>query len=47
MTCGRPRAITPITENMYFTEIDGAPYGVKPMNCVAHMLIYNTRQRSY
>ena len=34
-------------ENMYFTEIDGLPYGVKPMNCVAHMLIYNTKQRSY
>jgi len=34
-------------ENMYFTEIDGSPYGVKPMNCVAHMLIYNTKQRSY
>ncbi len=34
-------------ENMYFTEIDGQPYGVKPMNCVAHMLIYNTTQRSY
>lgn len=34
-------------ENMYFTEIDDVPYGVKPMNCVAHMLIYNTRQRSY
>lgn len=34
-------------ENMYFTEIDEVPYGVKPMNCVAHMLIYNTSQRSY
>lgn len=34
-------------ENMYFTEIDGSPYGVKPMNCVAHMLIYNTTQHSY
>ena len=34
-------------ENMYFTEIDEVPYGVKPMNCVAHMLIYNTTQRSY
>lgn len=34
-------------ENMYFTEIDGVPYGVKPMNCVAHMLIYNTKQHSY
>jgi threonyl-tRNA synthetase len=31
-------------ENMYFTEIDEVPYGVKPMNCVAHMLIYNTSQ---
>jgi threonyl-tRNA synthetase len=34
-------------ENMYFTEIDGVPYGVKPMNCVAHMLIYNSTQHSY
>ncbi|MBZ4648897.1 MAG: threonyl-tRNA synthetase [Desulfomicrobiaceae bacterium] len=34
-------------ENMYFTEIDGVPYGVKPMNCVAHMLIYTTTQHSY
>ena len=34
-------------ENMYFTQIDDIPYGVKPMNCVAHMLIYNARLRSY
>jgi len=34
-------------ENMYFTEIDDVPYGVKPMNCVAHMMIYNTGMKSY
>jgi len=34
-------------ENMYFTEIDEVPYGVKPMNCVAHMLIYKSQLRSY
>ncbi len=34
-------------ENMYFTEIDDVPYGVKPMNCVAHMLIYKSHMRSY
>lgn len=34
-------------ENMYFTEIDDQVYGIKPMNCLAHMLIYNTRIRSY
>ena len=34
-------------ENMYFTEIDDVPYGVKPMNCVAHMLIYNSGLKSY
>ncbi len=34
-------------ENMYFTEIDDQSYGVKPMNCLAHMLIYNSRIRSY
>lgn len=32
---------------MYFTEIDDVPYGVKPMNCVAHMLIYKSHMRSY
>ncbi len=34
-------------ENMYFTEIEKDIYGIKPMNCVAHMLIYNTHLRSY
>lgn len=34
-------------ENMYFTEIDGQAYGIKPMNCLAHMLIYKSRLRSY
>jgi threonyl-tRNA synthetase len=34
-------------ENMYFTEVDDAPYGIKPMNCLAHMLIYKSKVRSY
>ncbi|MCA1945912.1 MAG: threonine--tRNA ligase, partial [Desulfovibrio sp.] len=34
-------------ENMYFTEVDGQSYGVKPMNCLSHMLIYKSRLRSY
>ena len=34
-------------ENMYFTEIEGDAYGVKPMNCLAHMLIYGSHLRSY
>lgn len=34
-------------ENMYFTEIDSVAYGIKPMNCLAHMLIYKSRKRSY
>jgi len=34
-------------EHMYFTEVEGQAYGIKPMNCVAHMLIYKSRIRSY
>ena len=34
-------------ENMYFTEVDGQGYGIKPMNCLAHMLIYKSKLRSY
>jgi threonyl-tRNA synthetase len=34
-------------ENMYFTEIDNQSYGIKPMNCLSHMLIYRSRIRSY
>jgi threonyl-tRNA synthetase len=35
------------SENMYFTEIDGQAYAIKPMNCVAHMFIYRSRLRSF
>ena len=34
-------------ENMYFTKIDEQEYGIKPMNCLAHMLIYKSKLRSY
>ena len=34
-------------ENMYFTVIDDQEYGLKPMNCLAHMMIYKSRIRSY
>jgi threonyl-tRNA synthetase len=34
-------------ENMYFTEVEGGAYGIKPMNCLAHMLIYKSKLRSY
>lgn len=34
-------------ENMYFTEVDEMSFGVKPMNCLAHMMIYKSHLRSY
>ena len=34
-------------DNMYFTQIDGNPYAVKPMNCPGGLLIYRSRRRSY
>jgi threonyl-tRNA synthetase len=34
-------------ENMYFTEVDEQGYGIKPMNCLAHMMIYKSQLRSY
>ncbi len=34
-------------DNMYFTEVEGQMYGIKPMNCLAHMLIYKSQVRSY
>ena len=34
-------------ENMYFTTIDEQSYGIKPMNCLSHMLIYGSELRSY
>jgi len=32
---------------MYYTEIDEQSYGIKPMNCPGHLLIYRSRTRSY
>ena len=34
-------------ENMYFTEIDEIEFGVKPMNCVGHIKVYEHDLRSY
>ncbi len=34
-------------ENMYFTDIDGQGYGIKPMNCLSHMVIYRSQLRSF
>ncbi|NLO17869.1 MAG: threonine--tRNA ligase [Arcobacter butzleri] len=34
-------------ENMYFTQIDGQEYGIKPMNCVGHIQIYKNSLVSY
>jgi len=34
-------------ENMYFTEVDEQGFGIKPMNCLSHMMIYKSQLRSY
>jgi len=34
-------------DNMYFTDIEGRPLGLKPMNCPAHIQIYDDERRSY
>lgn len=34
-------------ENMYFTVIDEQEYGIKPMNCVGHIKVYQSEIRSY
>jgi len=34
-------------ENMYLTEIDEQEYGLKPMNCIGHILIYKQSVKSY
>lgn len=34
-------------ENMYFTQIDEQEYGIKPMNCVGHIKVYQNDVRSY
>ncbi len=32
---------------MYYTDVEGQSYGIKPMNCPGHLLIYNSETRSY
>lgn len=34
-------------ENMYFTQIDDIEFGVKPMNCVGHIKVYENDLHSY
>ncbi|WP_228568761.1 threonine--tRNA ligase [Campylobacter sputorum] len=34
-------------ENMYFTNIEEQEYGIKPMNCVGHIKVYQNEIRSY
>ena len=34
-------------ENMYFTEIDEAPFAIKPMNCPGGILVYKNSIHSY
>jgi threonyl-tRNA synthetase len=34
-------------DHMYFTEVEGREMGLKPMNCPAHIQIYNNSRRSY
>ncbi|SFO35582.1 threonyl-tRNA synthetase [Acidaminococcus fermentans] len=34
-------------ENMYFTQIDGDDYAIKPMNCPGGMLVYANEPHSY
>jgi threonyl-tRNA synthetase len=34
-------------DHMYFTEVEGRQMGLKPMNCPAHIQIYNADRRSH
>jgi threonyl-tRNA synthetase len=34
-------------ENMYFTEVEEREFGVKPMNCPGHFLLYKSQAFSY
>ena len=34
-------------DNMYFTKIDDVDYGIKPMNCLSHIMVYRSTIRSY
>ncbi|HEY3398741.1 MAG TPA: threonine--tRNA ligase [Armatimonadota bacterium] len=32
---------------MYFTDVEGQSYGIKPMNCPGHILLYKSNTHSY
>jgi threonyl-tRNA synthetase len=34
-------------DKMYFTDVEGQPMGLKPMNCPAHTQLYKAARRSY
>ena len=34
-------------QNMYFTNIEEAEYGIKPMNCLSHIKIFGSEVRGY
>jgi threonyl-tRNA synthetase len=34
-------------ENMYFTDVEDRPMGLKPMNCPAHIQLFQNERRSY
>ena len=34
-------------ENMYFTKVDEVEYGITPMNCPSHLMVYKSPVRSY
>ena len=34
-------------ENMFFSDVEGREFSMKPMNCPGHCLIYSTRAHSY
>ncbi|HEX8158671.1 MAG TPA: threonine--tRNA ligase [Solirubrobacteraceae bacterium] len=34
-------------ENMYFTDVEDRPMGLKPMNCPAHVQLFKEQRRSY
>jgi threonyl-tRNA synthetase len=34
-------------DKMYFTDVEGHPMGLKPMNCPAHVQLYKDERRSY
>jgi threonyl-tRNA synthetase len=34
-------------DDMFFVDVDGSPFAIKPMNCPGHMLIFKNERRSY